>query len=66
MALAVATYEPRDSSSTLLYQVVAEYLETFLASLAADPNAYSAEVLPKIKRPQRFYVAIVVAEYNFR
>ena len=33
------TYEPRDSSSTVLYKVVSEHLETFLASLDADPNA---------------------------
>jgi hypothetical protein len=39
MAPAVATYEPRDPSHTVLYKVVAEHLETFLASLAADPDA---------------------------
>src|SRR5215470_2338912 len=39
MAPAVATYAPRDPSSTVLYQVVAEHLETFLASLADDPEA---------------------------
>jgi hypothetical protein len=39
MAPAVATYEPRDPSQTVLYQVVADHLETFLASLDADPNA---------------------------
>ena len=33
------TYQPRDPSSTILYQVVAEYLETFLASIDADPTA---------------------------
>jgi len=32
-------YEPRDPSQTLLYQVVADHLETFLASLDADPDA---------------------------
>src|SRR5882672_10020708 len=36
MAPAVATYEPRDPSSTVLYKVIAEHLET---SLAADPDA---------------------------
>ena len=30
---------PRDPSQTLLYQVVADHLETFLASLDADPDA---------------------------
>ena len=39
MAPAVATYEPRDPSHTVLYRVIAEHLETFLASLATDPNA---------------------------
>ena len=39
MAPAIATYEPRDPNRTVLYQVIAEYLETFLAALAADPNA---------------------------
>jgi len=33
------TYQPRDPSSTVLYQVIAEHLETFLATLAADPTA---------------------------
>ena len=31
-------YEPRDPSQTLLYQVVADHLETFLASLDAAPD----------------------------
>jgi hypothetical protein len=39
MAPAVATYQPRDPSSTVLYQVIAEHLETFLASLDADSDA---------------------------
>jgi len=39
MAPAVATYEPRDPSSTVLYKVIAEHLETFLASLYDDPDA---------------------------
>jgi len=39
MAHAVAPYEPRDPSSTVLYKVVAEYLETFLALLDTDPDA---------------------------
>jgi hypothetical protein len=39
MAPAVATYEPRDPSQTVLYKVVADYLETFLTSLDADPDA---------------------------
>src|SRR5437879_8343098 len=39
MAPAVATYVPRDPSHTVLYTVIAEHLETFLASLADDPEA---------------------------
>jgi hypothetical protein len=39
MAPDVPTYESRDPSRTALYQVIAEHLETFLASLAADPEA---------------------------
>ena len=39
MAPAVATYEPRDPSRTVLYTVIADHLETFLASLEADPDA---------------------------
>jgi hypothetical protein len=39
MAPAVATYAPRDPSGTVLYHVIAEHLETFLASLADDPEA---------------------------
>src|SRR5438093_8971442 len=39
MAPAVATYAPRDPSRTVLYHVIAEHLETFLASLADDPEA---------------------------
>jgi hypothetical protein len=32
-------YQPRDPSHTVLYQVIAEHLETFLATLDADPTA---------------------------
>ena len=39
MAPAVATYAPRAPSQTVLYTVIAEHLETFLASLDADPDA---------------------------
>jgi hypothetical protein len=39
MAPAVATYAPRDPSHTVLYHVIAEHLETFLASCEADPDA---------------------------
>jgi hypothetical protein len=33
------THVLRDPSHTLLYRVVADHLETFLASLDADPDA---------------------------
>src|ERR1700745_2595347 len=39
MAPALATYAPRDPSHTVLYTVIADHLETFLASLDADPDA---------------------------
>src|SRR5262245_16182390 len=38
-APALAPYAPRDPSGTVLYHVIAEHLETFLASLADDPEA---------------------------
>src|SRR5947209_15671183 len=36
---APSSYVPRDPSTTLLYHIVATHLETFLASLDADPDA---------------------------
>jgi hypothetical protein len=39
MAPVITTYEPRDPSRTVLYKVIMAYLETFLASLDADPAA---------------------------
>jgi Transposase zinc-binding domain/Putative transposase len=39
MVPVIATYEPRDPSRTVLYQVIAANLETFLASLNADFDA---------------------------
>jgi hypothetical protein len=39
MTPAAATYAPRDPSQTVLYKVIAEHLETFLASLHDDPDA---------------------------
>ena len=39
MAPAVPTYAPRDPSRTVLYRVIAEHLETFLALLDDDPEA---------------------------
>jgi hypothetical protein len=39
MTPAAATYEPRDPSRTVLYNMSAEHLETFLASFHDDPDA---------------------------
>src|SRR5262245_57424957 len=39
MAPALATYEPRDPSHTVLYTMIADHLETFLAALDTDPDA---------------------------
>src|SRR6266567_8938351 len=39
MAPALATYAPRDPSHMVLYTVIADHLEPFLASLDADPDA---------------------------
>ena len=39
MAPALATYTPRDPSRTVLYTVIADHLETFLAALDDDPDA---------------------------
>ena len=36
---ASSSYVPHDPSQTVLYRVVAAHLETFLASLDADPDA---------------------------
>jgi len=41
MAPAVATYAPRTPSGTVLYHVIAEHLETFLASCHDGPEATS-------------------------
>jgi len=38
MAPAVPTYAPRDSGDTVLYKVIAEHLETFLASCHDDSD----------------------------
>src|SRR5215470_4441040 len=39
LAASPPPYVPRDPSTTVLYHVVADHLETFLASLDADPDA---------------------------
>jgi Transposase zinc-binding domain len=38
LAASPSAYVPRDPSTTVLYHVVADHLETFLASLDADPD----------------------------
>jgi hypothetical protein len=37
--MVIPAYQPRDPSGTVLYQVIADNLETFLATLDADPMA---------------------------
>ena len=39
LAPAPSSYVPHDPSQTVLYRVVADHRETFLASLDADPDA---------------------------
>jgi hypothetical protein len=39
LAASPSAYVPRDPSTTVLYHVVADHLETFLASLDADTDA---------------------------
>jgi hypothetical protein len=39
MDMVTPAYQPRDPSNTVLYRVIADYLETFLATLDADPMA---------------------------
>ena len=51
MAPAVPTYAPRDSGDTVLYKVIAEHLETFLASCHDDPEATGLPVYVQ----QEFY-----------
>src|SRR5215831_9439062 len=51
MAPAVPTYAPRDSGDTVLYKVIAEHLETFLASGHDDPEATGLPVYVQ----QEFY-----------
>ena len=48
MTPAAATYEPRDPSRTVLYQVIAEHLETFLAALHDDPDAKGLPALWRV------------------
>ena len=51
MAPAVPAYAPRDSGDTVLYKVITEHLETFLASCHDDPEATGLPVYVQ----QEFY-----------
>jgi Putative transposase/Transposase zinc-binding domain len=63
MAPAVAAYVPRDPSGTVLYHVIAEHLETFLASLA---NAPEATGLPAyVQREFDDYLRCGILAYGF-
>jgi hypothetical protein len=63
MAPAVATYEPRDPSRTVLYKVIAEHLETFLALLDDDPDAKG---LPAYVRREFYaYLQCGILAYGF-
>jgi hypothetical protein len=63
MAPAVATYEPRDPSRTVLYQVIAEHLETFLASRDDDPDAKGLPVY--VQREFYDYLRCGILAYGF-
>src|SRR5256712_7639393 len=63
MAPAVATYEPRDLSRTVLYRVIAEHLETFLASLADDPEATGLP--PYVEREFYDYLRCGILAHGF-
>src|SRR5215470_6247195 len=63
MAPAVATYEPRDPSHTVLYTVIADHLETFLASLDADPDATGLPAY--VQREFYAYLQCGILAYGF-
>src|SRR2546428_5750712 len=63
MAPAVATYEPRDPSRTVLYHVIADHLETFLASLEADPDATGLPAY--VQREFDAYLQCGILAYGF-
>jgi Putative transposase/Transposase zinc-binding domain len=63
MAPAVATYAPRDPSGTVLYHVIAEHLETFLASLAGDSEATGLP--PYVEREFYDYLRCGILAYGF-
>src|SRR5262249_17505127 len=63
MAPAVATYEPRDPSRTVLYTMIADHLETFLASLDADPHATCLP--PYVQREFSNYLQCGILAHGF-
>jgi Putative transposase/Transposase zinc-binding domain len=56
-------YVPRDPSQTVLYRVVADHLETFLASLDADPDARGLPAY--VKRELYDYLQCGVLAHGF-
>jgi hypothetical protein len=63
MAPALATYAPRDPSHTVLYTVIADHLETFLASLDADPEATGLPAY--VQREFYAYLQCGILAYGF-
>ena len=63
MAPAIATYEPRDPSHTLLYKVIADHLETFLASFEADPDIKSLQAY--VQREFYDYLQCSILSHGF-
>src|SRR5438105_12333829 len=63
MAPAIATYEPRDPSRTVLYKVIADHLETFLASCEADPDATGLP--PYVQREFYDYLRCGILAHGF-
>jgi len=63
MAPAIATYEPRDPSRTVLYTVIADHRETFLASLDADPDATGLPAY--VQREFYAYLQCGILAYGF-
>jgi hypothetical protein len=63
MTPAASIYEPRDPSSTVLYKVIAEHLETFLALLHDDPDATGLPAY--VEREFYDYLLCGVLAYGF-
>ena len=58
-----SSYVPRDPSQTVLYRVVADHLETFLASLDADPDAKGLPAY--VERELYDYLQCGILAYGF-